>query len=99
VFLAARSYVCCDQLLKLFVALSWAESFGTLLKNYSATSYATPMKFPTVEQIIQTLPVNSSEHASDTATPCTNVGIYRKIYIGGNGAFIVFYNYDVTSCN
>lgn len=47
------------------------ESFGSLLKNYSASSLITPMKIPTVEQIIRTLPHNAAatEHASDAVTP------------------------------
>ena len=56
------------------------ESFGTLLKNYSASSLVTPMKFQTVEQIIQTLPVNAAEQASDAASPHTDVNMYREYF-------------------
>jgi len=37
----------------------------------------TPLKIPTVEQIIQTLPQNdASTHASDAAAPHTDVSAY-----------------------
>jgi len=39
----------------------------------------TPLKIPTVEQIIQTLPQNSSSRASDAASPHTDVSAYRTL--------------------
>jgi len=41
----------------------------------------TPFKIPTVEQIIQTLPQNASAHASDAATPHTDVSDYKIVQI------------------
>jgi len=57
------------------VELRCSESFGSLLKNYNASAFATPMKIPTVEQIIQTLPPTITDHGSTTVTSHTNVSV------------------------